>query len=111
MCNKTTIAATLLYRCILAVTSVTVVPIIKVYYSLIHGQFEEDSVYHYVWAYQFRYWSGENDFGDEFEWVSPSLQFGSLTVGIGSSDDHAVGGRSDNDSLLGEPVEEQPPGP
>ena len=43
-------------------------------------------------------------------WVSPSLQFRSLAIGIGSSDDDAVGNRSDNDSLLGESVEEQPPG-
>ena len=43
-------------------------------------------------------------------WVSPSLQFRGLAIGIGSSDDDAVGDRSDNDSLLGESVEEQPPG-
>ena len=50
--------------------------------------------------------------GDKFcrNWVSPSLQFRSLAIGIGSSDDDAVGNRSDNDSLLGESVEEQPPG-
>jgi hypothetical protein len=42
------------------------------------------------------------------KWVSPSLQFRGLAMGIGSSDDDAVGGRSDNDNLLGESVEEQP---
>ena len=43
-------------------------------------------------------------------WVSPSLQFRGLAIGIGSSDDDTVGHRSNNDSLLGESVEEQPPG-
>ena len=39
-------------------------------------------------------------------WVSPSLQFGSPVIRIGSSDNDAVRDRSDLDSLLGESVEE-----
>ena len=76
-----------------------------------HGSHQQTCLAHLARDVAYGLEASDDDLPFRLNRVSPSLQFGSLAVGIGGFDDHAIGGRSDNDSLLGEPVEEQPPGP